>query len=285
MSIGNLKDNGNKGNNFPYQLSNLQLLQAIVSGVTPPGGLATEATLLQVLAALQNGQEFEQSLVIDLGGVGCPGNCPTYLEVRIFDTVTHTFDPPIYYNAAGAVVVPVGPLQYVNPQFVLENILTQVTAINADLDVALSTRASEASLIAGFAAIVAAFGPLATEATLSTRLSKADFEARINTLGQKTMAASTPVVIASDQAPIPVTVGGTGAQVITSSIVADSLASPVAAGATTIRFKTDLTFAGTINGITRNASSEYIFEAAPGKTLPAVAYTVTAGNLMIDVTQ
>ena len=58
MSIGNLKDNGNKGNNFPYQLGTLQLLDLILGGVTPPGGLATETTLLSVLAALQNGQEF-----------------------------------------------------------------------------------------------------------------------------------------------------------------------------------------------------------------------------------
>jgi hypothetical protein len=40
----------------------------------------------------------------------------------------------------------------------------------------------------------------ATEATLATRLAEATFTGRINTLGQKTMAASTPVVIASDQA-------------------------------------------------------------------------------------
>ena len=33
MSIGNLKDNGNKGNNFPYQLSNLQVLGAINEGI------------------------------------------------------------------------------------------------------------------------------------------------------------------------------------------------------------------------------------------------------------
>jgi hypothetical protein len=38
-----------------------------------------------------------------------------------------------------------------------------------------------------------------TETTLLTRLSKADFEARINTLGQKTKALSTPVVLPSDQ--------------------------------------------------------------------------------------
>lgn len=45
----------------------------------------------------------------------------------------------------------------------------------------------------------------ATEATLSTRLADATFTARINTLGQKTMANSTPVVLASDQSAIPVT--------------------------------------------------------------------------------
>ena len=31
MSIGNLKDQGNKGNNFPYQLKNLQLLSQIAN--------------------------------------------------------------------------------------------------------------------------------------------------------------------------------------------------------------------------------------------------------------
>lgn len=44
----------------------------------------------------------------------------------------------------------------------------------------------------------------ATEATLATLLTLAGFQARINTLGQKAMAASTPVVIASDQSAVPV---------------------------------------------------------------------------------
>jgi hypothetical protein len=149
MSIGNTKDNGNKGNNFPYQRAVTKLLSEIAcNSLIPPccPTAATEVTLLAVLAALQNGQEFEQTIVTDLGGVGCPLNCPTYLQIRIFDTVTHTFGAPIYYDASGAVVVPVGPLELVNPQFVLNNILTQLTAINADLDVNLSTRASEVTL-------------------------------------------------------------------------------------------------------------------------------------------
>jgi len=44
----------------------------------------------------------------------------------------------------------------------------------------------------------------ATEGTLSTRLTEATFIGRINTLGQKAMAASTPIVIASDQSAIPI---------------------------------------------------------------------------------
>lgn len=44
----------------------------------------------------------------------------------------------------------------------------------------------------------------ATEATLGGVLTTANFQARVNTLGQKTMAASTPVVLASDQAAVTV---------------------------------------------------------------------------------
>ncbi len=45
----------------------------------------------------------------------------------------------------------------------------------------------------------------ATETTLSTRLADSTFTGRINTLGQKTMANSTPVVISSDQSALTVT--------------------------------------------------------------------------------
>ena len=48
----------------------------------------------------------------------------------------------------------------------------------------------------------------ATQATLATLLTEAAFAARINTQGQKASAASTPVVLASDQSAIPVTDNG-----------------------------------------------------------------------------
>lgn len=57
-------------------------------------------------------------------------------------------------------------------------------------------------------AISAASLPLptgaATETTLGTRLADATFTGRINTQGQKAMAASTPVVVASDQSTLPI---------------------------------------------------------------------------------
>lgn len=62
---------------------------------------------------------------------------------------------------------------------------------NAALDATLSSRASEATL-------------LDVEAALALLLTTAAFQARINTLGQKAMAASTPVVLPSDQSAIPV---------------------------------------------------------------------------------
>src|SRR4029077_19207090 len=61
-------------------------------------------------------------------------------------------------------------------------------------------------------AISAASLPLpagaATETTLTSRLADATFTNRINTQGQKTMATSTPVVIASDQSAFPVSGSG-----------------------------------------------------------------------------
>ena len=147
MSIGNTKTNGNKGNNFPFQLSVLQLLNTISSSSS---GGATETTLLQVLAALQSTQEFEQNLVTDLGGVGCPTNCPTYLQVRIWNSVTHTFGPPTYYNASCATVVPVGPLELVNPQYTLQLILAQLTSTARTTGLLRVTTAGPGTVTAGF---------------------------------------------------------------------------------------------------------------------------------------
>lgn len=170
MSVGNLKDYGNKGNNFPYQLGVLSLLEQIANNGGGGGGgccptAATEATLQAVLVALQSGQAFIQSLITDDTGA-------TYSEVKIWNG--SSFDPPVYYDANGNVVSPVPPLQYVNPEYVLNNILLQETAIRANtnnLDVALSTRATEATQVTVKNTLVSkldvALSTLATQATAS----------------------------------------------------------------------------------------------------------------------
>lgn len=138
MSIGNTKDQGNKGNNFPYQLRNLQLLSIIAgntTGLVPPGGgLATEATQLSVLSSLQSQQEFVSTLVIDTGGVGCPGNCPVYNKIMIYDETTSTWTTT-YYDANGNDVTGsiVGPLEYLNPQYTLNDILLAINSVDGKI--------------------------------------------------------------------------------------------------------------------------------------------------------
>ena len=111
MSIGNTKSYGNKGNNFPFQLNVLEGLQCaceqlkLVEGNTDQ----IEGTLLAILGALQNGQDFEALLVVDALNV-------TWLEVRIYDPAIPGFLPPVYYLAGSNVPgVPTAPITYINP--------------------------------------------------------------------------------------------------------------------------------------------------------------------------
>jgi hypothetical protein len=147
MSIGNTKDKGNNyGNNYPYQLANLKLLGGITDLSTTANG-----TLLSILAALQGGQNFAQNLVEDLGGAGCPSNCPVYIEIKIWNGTT--FDPPVYYDALGNAYNPpggpaptlVGPITYINPDFHLAQMVALLTSIDNSVDVNLSTRNAEAT--------------------------------------------------------------------------------------------------------------------------------------------
>lgn len=223
MSIGNLKDSGNQGNNFPWQYKMLLGLQSISDS-----SITQEGTLLSILTALQGGQNFAQNLVEDQGGTGCPTNCPVYLEIKVWNGTT--FDPPVYYDAQGNIVIPVGPLVYINPDFHLAQMVVLLTSIDNSFDVNLSTRNAEATqlLIKNLLTTIdgdtsnldTPLSNLNKEATqlliknllttidgdtsnldvaLSTRLADTTFTNRINTLGQKTSAQSTPVVLPSDQ--------------------------------------------------------------------------------------
>lgn len=86
-----------------------------------------------------------------------------WLEVRIFNQTTGIFDPPIYYLAGSNIVgSPVLPVVYIDPTTLLATIASNTTG-------------------------------LATQATL------ASLNAKFNSLGQKASAASTPVVLSTEQ--------------------------------------------------------------------------------------
>jgi hypothetical protein len=91
--------------------------------------------------------------------------------------------------------------------------------------------ASDQSALAITAAALPLPSGAATEATLATRLADATFTGRINTQGQKTMAASTPVVLASDQASIPVTGPLTDTQLRASAVPISAATLPLPTGA------------------------------------------------------
>ena len=91
MSIGNLKTDGGKGTNWPWQYRMLKGLQGIID----------------VINSTANGSEYEAKLV-NITCTGVPFNgTELYLEVRVWDTVTGGFTGnPTYYLPGSTVGVP-----------------------------------------------------------------------------------------------------------------------------------------------------------------------------------
>jgi hypothetical protein len=125
----------------------------------------------------------------------------------------------------------------------------------------------------------------ATETTLGTRLADATFTARINTLGQKTMANSTPVVLSSDQTVIPVSDNG-GSLTVDGTVTANigttnglALDATLTGGTQTTRI-TDGTNTATVKAASTAAvaADKAVVVAISPNNSVAVTGTVTATN-------
>jgi len=103
----------------------------------------------------------------------------------------------------------------------------------AATEATLATRATEATL-----------ATRSSEATLATRLADATFTGRINTQGQKLMAGSTPVVVASDQSAIPISAA---ALPLPAGAATEATLATRASEATLATRLADATFTGRIN--------------------------------------
>lgn len=189
---------------------------------------------------------------------------------------------------------PISALNLEATQLLIQALLTTIDADTSNLDVALSSRNAEVTqllvkantdnldVLLSTRATEATLATRASEATLATMLTLAGFQARINTLGQKTMANSTPMVIASDQSSIPVTQATT---VRTPSLLRAVAAGTVAAGARSV----SVFNAGTTNGVWLGATikpgEQFNYDAGgQGDTLGAFAYTASATAELVIAT-
>lgn len=134
--------------------------------------------------------------------------------VRACEQGTVRDDPP-GVNDFGLVVRVIGGIVIVGPvvvnqgtsPWIVQDILAEAILASIDgkiVHVDTNNVTVVASALPAGAATEATLATRASEATLATRLADATFTARINTLGQKAMAASTPVVLASDQSTLPI---------------------------------------------------------------------------------
>lgn len=90
-----------------------------------------------------------------------------------------------------------------------------------------------------------------------------------------TVSGSVSVSSGSVTANIP-----TSAHTLTSTNATSS--GSVASGSYAVGFKTSANFVGTINGVTRGANEFISYQAKLNNTLPAIAYTISAGSILID---
>jgi hypothetical protein len=129
MSIGNLKSEGNKSNNFPWQLKMLLGQQCACDQLTQINANTDDVEFLlsAILTTLQASTEYEAKFVVDT----CNGDT-VYLEVRVWNPDDSTWGPITYYLPGSATpVVPPGAatpgcLQYTDPSGVLGMILAEL---------------------------------------------------------------------------------------------------------------------------------------------------------------
>ena len=130
MSVGNLKTYGGKGTNMPWQLKMLFGQECACDNLTDINTNTSnvDSLLNQILAAIQGGADYEAALVIDADN-------DTWLEIRIYNPDTGTFDPPVYYLAGSNTPgTPVAPITYVNPNSYLAQMLSVLNNIDTTTD-------------------------------------------------------------------------------------------------------------------------------------------------------
>lgn len=151
-SIGNLKNSGLQGNNFPWQLKMLQGQQCACDALKEID-LNTdqiEPLLTQILTAVQDGTDFEAALVVDANDV-------TWLEVRIWDPTPApgAFLPPVYFAAGSNTPgTPVAPITYINPNTYLAQIVSYTSNL-VSIEAGIPNALGPANMVASMPVTIA----------------------------------------------------------------------------------------------------------------------------------
>lgn len=110
------------GLNANWQLNVLKGLSSINDNAQNVINIGSQ--LNSILVAIQAGTDYEAAIVLDAADV-------TWLEIRIYDSATSTFNPPVYYLAGtNTPGTPLAPLTYINPNTYLAQIVTNTTAVS-----------------------------------------------------------------------------------------------------------------------------------------------------------
>ena len=249
MSIGNLKTQGGKGTNWPWQYKMLLGLDKIAASI------------------VTGGKDYESEMVSIL----CPGPVPPVgpvlrLEVRVWDVTTGAFTSISYYEPGSIVADP------------------------ADYTLCTKTYL-DASDSAVLALILAELEAIQTGTAAA--------------LGQTTMTASVPVVIANDQSAVPVaaTIAGPLGQDLEANSVSVVIASDqtgvertptmlravagstIAAGAFSVSFANVGTTTATVLNENLEPGETISFDAgAINNTLGAIVYQANATAILLIIT-
>ena len=103
MSVGDLKTDGLKGNNFPWQLKMLQGLQGIINAIIAiPVPVPTPALSKVPVIERISGTTLLINVAIQSISIACPASSSTYINVSTDNSVTLVSVRPgetVYYDA------------------------------------------------------------------------------------------------------------------------------------------------------------------------------------------
>lgn len=105
MSVGNLKDEGNKGNNFPFQLNVLKGLQAVANVIT--GTSSGTARVTSILRPTTSGTIAAGANSVSIANVGAANGTVKTINIKPGETVNFNAGAinnvldAIAYNATG----------------------------------------------------------------------------------------------------------------------------------------------------------------------------------------